>query len=203
MAFIKRNLRKVKKGFRLIYAKFKFRDSKKGTHVIACRKLNILNSKYITIGNNCYFGPDCRIEAWDQYNNDVFSPQIIFGEDVRINSTCHIGAINKIVIGDQCLFGSHVMIIDHSHGRNTIEELELHPSNRNLYSKGEIIIGKRCWICENAVILPNVHIGDGCIIGANSVVTKNIPANSVVGGNPARVLKTISKNPEQKGTKTK
>mgnify|MGYP002627281243 CR=1 FL=1 len=103
-----------------------------------------------------------------------------------------IGAINKIVIGDECLLGSHVMIIDHSHGKNEFEEMKIHPSSRDLFSKGEIVIGEKCWLCENVVILPGVHIGECCVIAANSVVTKDIPAYSVAAGNPARVVKSIS-----------
>jgi acetyltransferase-like isoleucine patch superfamily enzyme len=148
---------------------------------------------YIEIGNNCYFGESCRIEAWDEYNDKTFKPSIVFGNNVHINSTCHIGAINLVKIGDDCLFGSHVLIIDHSHGRNDVKEMDIHPSERDLYSKGPIIIEERCWIAENAVILPNVHIGKCCVIGANSVVTKDIPDYSVAVGNPAVVVKTINR----------
>ena len=110
---------------------------------------------------------------------------------MKINSTCHIGSINSVVIGNYCLFGSHVLIIDHSHGNSAESEINLHPSNRNLYSKGPISIGDRCWLAENVVVLPNVNIGEGCIIGANSVVTHDIPAFSVAVGNPAKVVKII------------
>lgn len=185
-------LKKIKKAFRVLYANYKFKGARLGRRVVACAKLNVLNPKYFTIGDYCYFGPNCRIEAWDEYKNDIFQPEIVIGEDVRINSSCHIGAINRIVIGNKCLLGSHVMIIDHSHGKNDVKELAVHPSERNLYSKGEIVIGDFCWICENVVVLPDVHIGNGCVIGANAVVTKDFPANSVIAGNPAQVVKVIS-----------
>ncbi len=156
--------------------------------------LILKGQKYLEIGNDCYFGRDCRIEAWDSYNNMLYIPQIIIGNRVRINSTCHIGAINLIKIGDDCLFGSHVMLIDHSHGKNTFEEVNLHPSDRDLYSKGPIIIGEKCWLGENVVVLPDVHIGKCSVVGANSVVTKDIPEYSVAAGNPARVVKSIKEN---------
>lgn len=183
---------KIKKELRIIYASAKMRKAKKGKKIVACKSLKVLNSQYFVIGDHCYFGPDCRLEAWDKYNDKNYSPEIILGQDVRINSTCHIGAINRVVIGDECLLGSHVMIIDHSHGCNTHEEMLIHPSNRDLYSKGEVVIGARCWLCENVIILPGVHIGECCVIGANAVVTKDIPAYSIVGGNPAKVLRTIT-----------
>ena len=165
--------------------------SRIGEHCVFRSGLILKGNKYIAIGDNCYFGKDCRIEAWDSYNNLQFEPRIIIGNRVRINSTCHIGAINCIRIGDDCLIGSHVMIIDHSHGKNTPEEMAYHPADRDLYSKGPVVIGDRCWLSENVVVLPNVHIGKGSVIGANSVVTKNIPEYSVAVGNPARVVKRI------------
>lgn len=182
---------KLKRAALQKYIKNKLRGATIGNDVTVIPELRVLNPKYIVIGDSCYFGKDCRIEAWDKYLDDYFSPKIVFGRDVRINSTCHIGCINRIEIGDQTLIGSHVMIIDHSHGRNSAKELALHPSERRLYSKGEVIIGKRCWICENAVILPGVHIGDETTIAANAVVTKDIPPRCVAAGNPAEVVKII------------
>ena len=192
MEFFQTIKRKLVNFDRKIYTYSKLGKAYKlGKKVVACRRLHVLNPQKITIGNNCYFGPDCRIEAWTKYKNKVFDPKIIIGNDVRINSTCHIGAINHLEIGDCCLLGSHVMIIDHSHGNSTKEELTIHPSERDLFSKGEIVIGDYCWICENVVILPGVHIGSGTTIGANAVVTHDIPANCVAAGNPARILKEI------------
>lgn len=147
------------------------------------------NPKYMSIGNNFYIAQNGIVEAWDKYMNDVFEPVLIIGNDVKINSYCHIGVINRIEIGDGCLFGSHVMLMDHSHGKNSIDEIEIYPSNRRLYSKGPIKIGKKVWLGENAVVLPGVTIGDGAIIGANAVVTKNIPAYCVAAGNPIRIIR--------------
>lgn len=62
---------------------------------------------------------------------------------------------------------------------------------RQLVSKGEVVIGNNVWIGDKAAILAGVHIGDGAIIGANSVVAKDVPANCVVGGIPAKVLRTL------------
>lgn len=163
-----------------------------GENIRITPNLRIFNPQYISLGANSYFGPGCRIEAWDSYNKKKFNPQIILGKDIRINSRCHIGAINKVTIGDNCLIGSNVMIIDHAHGDNSPKELLLHPGDRDLYSKGPISIGERTWLCENVVVLPNVHIGKGCVIGANAVVTKDIPDYSVAVGNPARVVKQVN-----------
>ena len=181
----------IKKYITQEYARQKLRGAQLGNNVRAQRAFRIIGPQFMKIGNDCYFGPDCRVEVWDKYLDDQFTPQLVLGNDVRINSTCHIGCINKVVIGSQTLLGSHVTIIDHAHGRNTFDELNLHPSERKLFSKGEIIIGERCWLCENAVILPGVHIGDGSIVAANAVVTKDVPERCVVAGNPAKVVKEI------------
>lgn len=171
------------------YAKRVFKGAQIKKGVRAQKNLYVLNPQYIKIGNDCYFGPNCRIEAWNRYLNEEYLPEIVFGDDVRINSTCHIGCINRVIIGAQTLIGSHVLIIDHAHGRNSVEELRLHPSERKLFSKGEIVIGERCWLCENAVILPGVHIGKEVVVAANAVVTKNVPDRCVVAGNPAKIVK--------------
>ena len=154
----------------------------------------IKNPQYINIGKKCWLGPGCRLEAWDKYLDDKFQPRIILEEGVKINSRCHIGAINQVYIGKNTLLGSNVMIIDHSHGDNSFEEMKIAPSDRKLYSKGPIEVGENCWICENVSILPNVHIGKCCTIGANAVVTHDIPPYCVAVGNPAKVVNRIEKN---------
>lgn len=118
----------------------------------------------------------------------VFEPLLIIGDMVCINRNVHIGCINRITIGQGTLIGSNVLITDHSHGD---KEYDLSPSSRPLYSKGPIVIGENVWIGENVCILPDVTIGDNCIIGAGSIVTKSIPCNSIVVGNPARVIKSF------------
>lgn len=153
--------------------------------------LYLRGGKYISIGNNFYSDICVRIEAWDEHLGHKFSPKIIIGDNVSINSDCHIGAINEIIIEEGVLIASKVYITDHYHGEITAEAIELMPSERKLFSKGPVKIEKNVWIGEGVVILPNVTIGENSIIGANSVVTKNIPKNSVAGGNPAKILRTL------------
>lgn len=184
---------KVKKMICKSYTKYMLRNvGHLGKKVLVHPRIWIIGGSNIQIGNDCFFGPGCRLEAWTKYNQKEFSPLLEIGDEVKVNSTCHIGAINKVIIGKQTLLGSHVTIIDHSHGCNSAEELIIHPSERDLFSKGPIIIGERCWICENVVILPNVSIGNECIIGANAVVTKDIPDRCVAVGNPAVVVRRIT-----------
>jgi len=151
----------------------------------------LMGGKKIIVGKNVYIDRSARIEAWEKYRGRFFRPQIIIGNDVCINPHCHIGAINKIVIHDGVLIGEYVLITDHFHGKIENKVLSVRPKDRELYSKGEVIIGKNVWIGEKVSILPGVEIGENAIIGANSVVTKSIPANAVVGGNPARIIKIL------------
>ena len=85
--------------------------------------------------------------------------------------------------------GARTYITDHTHGTVELEDLKLPPRHRKLYSKGPVIIGKYVSIGEGSAIMPGVTIGDHVVIGANSVVTKDIPPYSVACGNPARVIR--------------
>lgn len=147
--------------------------------------------QYIHIGDNFCCGYRTQIEAWDQHEGNKFNPYVEIGNNVTIGHNCHIGAINKIIIGDNVLTGARVLITDHSHGRNSMEELEQPANKRMLYSKGPVVIGNNVWIGEGVSILPGVIIGENAIIGSNSVVTHDVPANTLVAGNPAKIIKKI------------
>lgn len=148
--------------------------------------------RYIEIGNNFKSEKNLRIQAFDKRLNQVFSPRIIIGNNVNINYDCHIGCINNITIGNDVLIASRVYITDHFHGNINISDLDLSPYHRDIVSKGPVIIEDNVWIGEGVVILPDVKIGKNSIIGANSVVTKDIPPNCVVGGIPAKIIKVLS-----------
>lgn len=152
---------------------------------------SIKNPQYISIGNSFSALQNLRLEAWDKYGSIEYSPEIIIGNNVCFNTDVHIGAINKVCIGDNVLIASRVYISDHSHGEITADAIKLPPGQRALFSKGPVVIENNVWIGEGVSILPAVVIGENSIIGANSVVTKSIPPNSIVAGNPARVIKTI------------
>ena len=151
----------------------------------------IIGEKHISIGSNFDSGLRFRLEAIDNHLGVKFSPRIKFGSNISINHDCHIGAINEIVIEDGVLIASKVFITDHFHGDISSSALSLPPSERKLFSKGSVRIEKNVWIGEGVVILPNVTIGESSIIGANSVITKDVPKNSVVGGNPQRVIRYL------------
>jgi len=153
---------------------------------------NILGGEFIDIGNNFSCFSRLRLEAYSRFGEQKFSPQITIGNNVSLNFDCHIACIDKIIIEDNVLVASKVYISDHSHGRNSIEEISIPPGKRKLYSKGPVIIRDSVWIGEGACILAGVEIGRCSIVGANSVVTKSIPPNSIVGGVPAKVIKCLT-----------
>ncbi|SDT22603.1 Acetyltransferase (isoleucine patch superfamily) [Mucilaginibacter mallensis] len=153
--------------------------------------LLVYGSKYIAIGDNFIAGARLRIEAYDKFMNTNYTPQIVIGNNVNINFDCHIGCIDSIKIGNNVLIASKVLIIDHAHGSSTLNDIKYPPLQRELVSKGPIVIGDNVWIGEGCAILPGVKIGENCIIGSNAVVTKSFGANSIIGGNPAKLIKYI------------
>lgn len=153
--------------------------------------LYLHGGKYISIGEKFNCGLRLRLEAYDEHLGYYFTPKISIGNNVSINSDCHIGAINEIIIEDGVLIASKVFITDHYHGEITSEAIMIPPSERKLYCKGPVKIKKNVWIGEGVVILPGVTIGENSIIGANSVITRDIPSNSVVAGNPTKIIRTI------------
>ena len=112
-----------------------------------------------------------------------FGKNIHIGENVFINAGCSFQDQGGITIGDECLIGHHTVIATLNHEEQPERRGDLHPA--------PVIIGNQVWIGANATILPGVTIGDGAIVAAGAVVTKDVPANTVVGGVPARVIKQI------------
>jgi acetyltransferase-like isoleucine patch superfamily enzyme len=154
----------------------------------------ITGAQFIKIGKNFIGHTGLRINCISSYAGITTKPELIIGDDVIFNYRCHIGCINRIRIGDRCLFGSNVMIIDHSHGSFSPEDIVIPPFKRKLFSKGPIVIENDVWVGENVCIMPGIHIGHHSVIGAGSVVTKDIPAYSLAVGSPAKIIKTIERN---------
>jgi acetyltransferase-like isoleucine patch superfamily enzyme len=166
-----------------------------GGGAIISRSCVLVNPRYITIGEGSSIGAGSVITAWDHYESDAFSPEIIIGKFTSVGSECHITAINRVVIGDCVLLGKKVSIIDNSHGELVAGELDIPPVKRPLSSKGPVVIEDNVWIGDKATVLPGVRIGRGSVIAANSVVCKDIPPACVAAGVPARVIRGIDSAP--------
>lgn len=143
--------------------------------------------KCMTIAEKTKFGDFCYLTAWPEYVMN--SPFLDIGSCCNFGGFNHISCTNKIEIGNNVLTGRWVTIVDNNHGDTSKEMLQRHPSERLIVSKGPIVIEDDVWIGDKATILAGVRIGKGAVIAANAVVTKNVPAYSVVAGNPARIIR--------------
>lgn len=114
--------------------------------------------------------------------------KIVFGEKTEIGNHSTISAYNEIIFGDSVLTGPHVFISDHNHNYDD-PNIPVCEQGVKIKSGARIIVDSGTWIGTNAVIVGNVHIGKNCVIGANSVVLRDIPDYSVAAGIPAKVVK--------------
>jgi len=157
----------------------------------------ILGSKAIIVGENAYVNRYAWIEAVHHFGGQTFQPAILIGRGLAVSDRLHISSINRIEIGDNCLFGSGVYISDHNHGSYKGDEQSSPtepPIKRKLVSFGPVIIGSNVWLGDNVVIVGPVKIGNGVVVGANSVVTKDIPDNVIAAGTPLKILKIFNED---------
>lgn len=112
-----------------------------------------------------------------------FGKNIEVGEHVFINACCHFQDHGGVTIGDGSQIGHNVVFATLNHG--------FAPENRATTYPAPIVLGKNVWIGSNATVLQGVTVGDNAIVAAGAVVTKDVPANAVVGGVPAKFIKNI------------
>ncbi|HIY49032.1 MAG TPA: sugar O-acetyltransferase [Candidatus Barnesiella excrementavium] len=154
--------------------------------------------------NNAYHTPDEIRELLAQLTGHpvpgtvrVFPPlyadfgkNIHLGENVFINDCCHFQDHGGITLGDGCQIGHGVVFATLNHG--------LAPEDRQTTYPAPIVLGRNVWVGANATILQGVTIGDNAVVAAGAVVTKDVAANTVVGGVPARLIHVIETKPETK-----
>ena len=112
-----------------------------------------------------------------------FGKNIHIGENVFINACCHFQDHGGVTLGDGCQIGHNVVFATLNHG--------IEPENRRFTYPAPIVLGRNVWVGSNSTILQGVTIGDNSVVAAGAVVTKNVPADTIVGGVPARVIKHI------------
>ena len=140
----------------------------------------------ITVGKNCWFGNGCEIIAYDSHFTQPLDANLTIGDNVRVTSRCRITCAGNIVIGNNVLVAPDVFITDHNHGMNPLVERGYSP--QPLIVK-DVEIKDGVWLGHRVVVLPGVTIGKSCIIGANSVVSRDIPDYCIAAGAPAKVIK--------------
>jgi len=145
--------------------------------------LNALSYSGVEIGNNFTLGKYAIIECTGVLRNVGNSLKI--GNNVGVNHYCFIGVRGDITIGDNVIFGPRVNIFSENH---IFDKLDI-PIKIQGVTKKNTIIGNDVWVGANVSIMPGVKIGNGCVIAAGSVVTKDIPDFLVVAGVPARIIK--------------
>ena len=112
-----------------------------------------------------------------------FGKNIKIGKDVFVNSGCCFQDQGGVTLGDGCLVGHNVVFATLDHDKR--------PGRRGDMTAAPIVVGKDVWIGAHATILKGVTIGDGAIIAAGAVVTRDVPPNTIAAGVPARIVKTI------------
>lgn len=148
------------------------------------KRVRIVNPQYIEWGGEIFIDDD--VELCVNKTMDGVTPQLIIGKRVHFGKMNRIGCDNKIVIEDDVLFAPHVHISDRNHG---FEDIHVPISRQKVTSKGPVVIGAETWLGFGCQVMSGVKIGRHCVIAAGAIVVKDVPDYSIVGGNPARILK--------------
>lgn len=146
--------------------------------------INALSRGGIEFGDNVTLRDNVIIECSGVLRN--LGEKLVIGNNVGISQNCFIAVRGNVTIGDNTIIGPHVSIFSENHN---FESLEV-PIREQGEKRSDVDIGEDVWIGTKSTILSGVKIGSHSIVAAGSVVNKSIPEYSVVGGVPARVLKT-------------
>lgn len=153
--------------------------------------IDIRNKRQININEGFTTGRYCRLEAYSRDGAYVLK----IGKNVQINDFVHITAVESVVIEDNVLIASKVYISDSSHGSYKGDKNDSNPTiipKDRLLVSNPIIIKKNVWLGEFVSVLAGVTIGEGTIVGANSVVTKSLPDFVIAVGMPAKPIKKFN-----------
>ncbi|TAM03343.1 MAG: acyltransferase [Pusillimonas sp.] len=170
---------------RLIYRP---RGVRMGPDSLVMRPHWFYNRSCIQMGARCSVGRFAIFNPFTDYKHPARPGTIRLGDDVYIGGFSQIHSVSLLEIGDGCVLSEHVYISDVAHGLDPRAGLIM---QQPLESKGPVRIGRHVFIGLGASVLPGVTLGDHCIVGARSVVTRSFPAYSMVVGAPARLIKVF------------
>ena len=142
----------------------------------------------IEIGSDVIVQSHSWLAAIARWGDTVYKPRIGIADHVRIGRHAIITAIEEVLIGEGCLLSEQVFISDHTH---EAVPGAIPPTHQPLARGGPVNIGRHCFIGIRSCIMGGVTLGDYCVVGANSVVTRSFPPGSVIAGAPAKLLKTL------------
>jgi acetyltransferase-like isoleucine patch superfamily enzyme len=140
-------------------------------------KLEIGKHAVLRMGRWSWIGHGCKIR--------VHEGEVSIGAKTVMGQECTISAYQRVSIGRECIVADRAMLIDFDHGAVEVER----PIRLQGIYKRDVRVGNNVWMGYGACVLRGVTIGDNSIVGTSAVVTKDVPANAVVGGVPARVLR--------------
>jgi acetyltransferase-like isoleucine patch superfamily enzyme len=179
-------MKKIVRGWRWFVglALLNWRFQSVGRRFILYKPLMLSGLDCVIIGDGVTIRNGLRLEVIRAHGR---TPLVRIGNRVNIEQNVHIVCHSKIVIGDDVTITGNCAIVDVTHpfGAGLLGKI----GDRILDEDSFLEIGNNCFIGYGAVILPNVRLGDACVVGANSVVTKSFPARSVIAGAPARLIK--------------
>lgn len=145
--------------------------------------LNMTTPQNISLGDDVSMGIFCWLDTNTSINKH---PSLIIGNRVHIGAYSMVIAANKVLVGNNVVMSERVTILDHYHGYEDVNKPVI---DQPIISKGQIKIDDDCFLGINSVILGSVKIGRHVVIGANSVVTHDVPSYSVAAGSPAKIIK--------------
>jgi acetyltransferase-like isoleucine patch superfamily enzyme len=161
--------------------------------------LKLRHGKRLQTDGICFICPDVKLEigrnatlrigrwAWLGHGTKirVHEGEVSIGAKTVMGQECTISAFQHVSIGRECIVADRVMLIDFDHGAVEVER----PVRLQGIYKRDVRVGHNVWMGYGACVLRGVSVGDNSIVGTSAVITKDVPANAVVGGSPARVIR--------------
>lgn len=165
-----------------------------GKKTFLSRGLRINHPEFVTIGSRTYINESCWISILKTNCEKgsatlPLSPNVCIGDNTYIGRFCTIACMDEILIGNNVLISDRVYFGDCNHG---FARTDIPIKDQYMFSPGTISVGDGAWIGVGVSVMPNVKIGNNCVVGANSVVTQDIPDYHIAVGAPARIIKRVS-----------